>query len=129
MESNSMRESETKKLLAILKDKGPQTVEEVAAMTGMEVTRARAILAHMREYGYLTSRPVSYCVTPKGIQRAEAPPATVESKKRMERKKARVAGITAADAAATREARMRDALVAKSIRTRPALEQAWGAFA
>jgi hypothetical protein len=53
----------------------------------------------------------------------------VESKKRMERKKARVAGITAADAAAAREARMRDALVAKSIRSRPALEQAWGARA
>jgi DNA-binding MarR family transcriptional regulator len=121
--------SATKQLLTILQAKGPLTVEELASITDMDVGKVRVTLAHMRDYGYLTSRPATYAVTPKGLERAVAPDATEESKKRLARKKARLAGISAEAAEAVREARKLDTMVSRSIRTRPALEQAWGVFA
>lgn len=121
--------SATKTILIVLQEQGPKTIEELATITDMDVARVRVTLAHMRDYGYLTSRPATYAVTPKGVQRAEAPEATEESKKRLARKKARLAGITAEAIEAARVARKRDAMVSRSIRKRPALEQAWGVFA
>lgn len=117
--------SATKLLLSILQDKGPQSAEGLAAISGMDLARVRVILAHMRECGYLETIPTTFAVTPKGEQRAAAQ-TSVASRKRLERKKARQAGITAEAAKAVR---MADSLVARSIRSRPALEQAWGVFA
>jgi hypothetical protein len=117
--------SATKQLLTILQDKGPQSAEGLAAISGMDLARVRVILAHMRECGYLETIPTTFAVTPKGDERLAAQ-TSVASRKRQERKNARKAGITAEMA---KEARQRDSLVAKSIRSRPALQQAWGVFA
>ena len=117
--------SATKQLLTILQDKGPQSAEGLAAISGMDLARVRLILAHMRECGYLETIPTTFAVTPKGDERLAAQ-TSVASRKRQERKNARKAGITAEMAKA---ARMNDVLVSKSIRTRSPLEQAWGVFA
>lgn len=116
----------THSILVILQEQGAKTAEELAAITGIDLPKVRTTLIHMRQYGYLNIRPTTYAVTQKGVRRVEAPPATEESKKRLNRKKARLAGISAQ---AAKEARQLESMVSRSIRSRPALERAWGARA
>lgn len=60
----------TKQFLRIMATGEPQSIKAMVKLTGLSEQKVKETIAHMRQFGYLESSPVTYQITDKGIERS-----------------------------------------------------------
>ncbi|MDM0041857.1 hypothetical protein QTI05_22645 [Variovorax sp. J22R193] len=110
--------SAAKKIIALLSDGVSRTNPEIAKALGCTQQEAREILAHLKYRGKVESAPVRYSLAVDGVDR------TIGRRKRLKADRPEKPATPKVP-----EAMKTDCLIGDALRSRPALQSAWGAMA
>jgi hypothetical protein len=104
-------------ILRIMASSGAQSIEALVLETGMSVRKVRFTVNYLRDCGHIGPDPLTYSVTPQGVERAKYEPKVPTKPKPVKVKPA------------VPPRRKEEDEVSYAMRARPALATVWGSYA